>query len=39
MKIVVTVARLLVGLVFFVLGLNGFLQFIPAPPPSAWRRR
>jgi uncharacterized membrane protein YphA (DoxX/SURF4 family) len=25
-------ARLLLGLVFFVLGLNGFLQFLPQPP-------
>jgi uncharacterized membrane protein YphA (DoxX/SURF4 family) len=32
MKIVVLVARLLLGLVFAVFGLNGFLQFIPAPP-------
>jgi uncharacterized membrane protein YphA (DoxX/SURF4 family) len=28
------VARILLGLVFFVFGLNGFLNFIPAPPPS-----
>jgi hypothetical protein len=26
-------ARLVLGLVFFVLGLNGFLQFLPMPPP------
>jgi hypothetical protein len=26
------VARILVGLVFFVFGLNGFLHFIPQPP-------
>ena len=32
MKIVVTIARILLGLMFFVLGLNGFLNFIPAPP-------
>jgi len=32
MKIAITVARVLLGLVFFVFGLNGFLQFIPAPP-------
>jgi hypothetical protein len=25
-------ARLLLGLVFFVFGLNGFLQFLPTPP-------
>jgi len=29
-----TVARVLLGLVFFVFGLNGFLHFIPQPPPS-----
>jgi putative oxidoreductase len=34
MKIVVTAARLLLGLVFLVFGLNGFLHFIPMPPPS-----
>ena len=28
-------ARLLLGLVFFVFGLNGFLQFIPTPPMPA----
>lgn len=27
-----TVARLLMGLLFFVFGLNGFLNFIPTPP-------
>lgn len=27
-------ARLLLGLIFFVFGLNGFLHFIPMPPPS-----
>ena len=27
-------ARVLLGLMFFVFGLNGFLQFIPAPQPS-----
>ncbi len=26
--------RLLLGLIFFVFGLNGFLQFIPIPPPE-----
>jgi uncharacterized membrane protein YphA (DoxX/SURF4 family) len=26
-------ARVLFGLIFFVFGLNGFLQFIPQPPP------
>jgi putative oxidoreductase len=29
MKIVVLIARILLGLVFFVFGLNGFLHFIP----------
>jgi putative oxidoreductase len=29
MKIVALIARILVGLVFLVFGLNGFLQFIP----------
>jgi uncharacterized membrane protein YphA (DoxX/SURF4 family) len=28
-----TVARVLLGLVFTVFGLNGFLHFIPQPPP------
>ncbi|HEX4022205.1 MAG TPA: hypothetical protein VHX63_13760 [Acidobacteriaceae bacterium] len=32
MKIVAIIARILLGLIFFVFGLNGFLQFIPAPP-------
>jgi hypothetical protein len=27
-----TATRLLLGLLFFVMGLNGFLQFIPQPP-------
>jgi putative oxidoreductase len=34
MKIAITVARILLGLVFFVFGLNGFLHFIPNPPPA-----
>jgi hypothetical protein len=29
-----TAARLLLGAIFFVFGLNGFFHFIPAPPPS-----
>ena len=29
MKVAALVARLLLGLIFFVFGLNGFLQFIP----------
>ena len=28
-------ARVLLGLIFFVLGLNGFLRFLPMPPPPA----
>ncbi|MBX9766822.1 MAG: DoxX family membrane protein [Bdellovibrionales bacterium] len=28
------VCRLLLGLMFFVFGLNGFFNFIPAPPPE-----
>jgi putative oxidoreductase len=32
MKIAALIARFLLGLVFFVFGLNGFLRFIPAPP-------
>lgn len=34
MKIVTMIARLLLGLTFFVLGLNTFLHFIPTPPMS-----
>lgn len=30
-----TAARILMGLVFFVFGLNGFLQFLPQPPAPA----
>jgi len=30
-----TVARYLLGFVFTVFGLNGFLHFIPQPPPSS----
>jgi putative oxidoreductase len=33
MKMAITVARILLGLVFFVFGLNGFLHFMPTPPP------
>jgi len=33
-KIASTVARYLLGLIFTVLGLNGFLHFIPQPPPA-----
>lgn len=34
MKIAALVARLLLGLIFLVFGLNGFLHFIPMPPPT-----
>jgi uncharacterized membrane protein YphA (DoxX/SURF4 family) len=33
MKTAITVARILLGFVFFVFGLNGFLHFMPTPPP------
>ena len=36
MKIAAMIARYLLGLVFFVFGLNGFLHFIPTPPPSGF---
>lgn len=34
MKIVVTASRIILGLLFAIFGLNGFLNFIPMPPPS-----
>jgi putative oxidoreductase len=34
MKILTNISRFLLGFVFFVFGLNGFLHFIPMPPPS-----
>jgi uncharacterized membrane protein YphA (DoxX/SURF4 family) len=34
MRIIVIIARVLLGLVFFVFGLNGFLHFMPNPPPT-----
>ncbi len=34
MKTSVLIARVLLGLLFLVFGLNGFLHFIPSPPPS-----
>jgi uncharacterized membrane protein YphA (DoxX/SURF4 family) len=34
MKTLTAIARVLLGLVFLVFGLNGFLNFIPQPPPS-----
>ncbi len=33
MKIATIIARVLLGLVFFVFGLNAFFHFIPMPPP------
>ena len=33
MKIIVTIARVLLGLMFVVFGSNIFLHFIPMPPP------
>ena len=35
MKIVTLIARFLLGFMFVVFGLNGFLHFIPQPPPPA----
>ena len=35
MKIVATIAQYLLALVFIVFGLNGFLHFIPQPPPAS----
>jgi putative oxidoreductase len=34
MKIVSTIARHLLGMLFTVFGLNGFFNFIPQPPPA-----
>ena len=34
MKIAATISRYLLGLIFLVFGLNGFLHFIPMPPPT-----
>ena len=34
MKILTNVSRFLLGFIFLVFGLNGFLHFIPMPPPS-----
>jgi putative oxidoreductase len=33
MKITIVIVRFLLGLIFLVFGLNGFLHFIPATPP------
>src|SRR5256886_15769474 len=34
MRILTHISRFLLGLIFLVFGLNGFLHFIPMPPPS-----
>ena len=34
MKIASVISRYLLGLIFLVFGLNGFLHFIPMPPPE-----
>ncbi len=34
MRTVSAIARYLMGVIFLVFGLNGFLHFIPLPPPS-----
>jgi putative oxidoreductase len=34
MKILTTISRFLLALIFLVFGLNGFLHFIPMPPPT-----
>src|ERR1017187_5851025 len=34
MRTVSTIARYLAGVIFLVIGLNGFLNFIPLPPPG-----
>jgi putative oxidoreductase len=34
MKVTSTIARYLLGIIFLVFGLNGFLHFIPMPLPS-----
>ncbi len=35
MKLTITIARYLLGFMFTVFGLNGFLHFIPQPPPAS----
>lgn len=35
MSYITTAARILLGLMFTVFGLNGFLHFIPMPPPAS----
>jgi putative oxidoreductase len=33
-KVASTIARYLLGLIFLTFGLNGFLHFVPMPPPT-----
>ena len=35
MRIASLIARISCGVIFLVMGLNGFLNFIPMPPPQA----
>jgi putative oxidoreductase len=35
MKVTTVIARFLLGIIFLVFGLNGFLHFIPASPPPS----
>lgn len=35
MKTASLIARILLGLLFVIFGLNGFFHFIPQPPPPA----
>jgi putative oxidoreductase len=39
MKTASAIARYLAGILFLVFGLNGFLNFIPLPPPSGVARQ
>jgi putative oxidoreductase len=39
MKIAALIARILLGFMFLVFGLNGFLNFLPAPPPTGLAAR
>jgi putative oxidoreductase len=34
MKVASMIVRILLGIIFLVFGLNGFLHFIPMPPPA-----
>jgi len=37
MKALSVIARILLGLLFGVFGLNGFLHFLPAAMPTGWQ--